>query len=237
MQHAWTDILISSAREVAYRLASVAPRLLAALTLALAGWAVAAGLRRLTVRFLQAVDLDGRCARQGVTATLGRAGIRPPPTELVGRLVFWVVLVIGFLMAIEALEVPAAAGLAPVVIRFLPSLLVALLVMIIGWLLANFLAQALLIFVVNAQLGGGPVLAGALRWLILLFAASVALTQLGIAREMVLLVFGILFGGTVFGLALAFGLGGRKLAAEALESWLGKRKREADRADGGVSHL
>ena len=236
MQDAWTGILITSAREVAHRLASIAPRLLAALTLALAGWAVAAVLRRLTVRFLQAVDLDGRCARQGVTATLGRAGIRRLPSEMVGRFVFWIVLVIGLLMVIEALEVPAAAGLAPVVIKFLPSLLVAVLVMIIGWLLANFLAQAVLIFIVNAQLGGGPLVAGALRWLILLFAASVALTQLGIAREMVLLVFGILFGGAVLGLALAFGLGGRQLAAEALEGWLRKRKRDTDRPD-GVSHL
>ena len=100
----------------------------------------------------------------------------------------------------------------------------------------TFGEQAVLIFVVNAQLGGGPVLAGALRWLILLFAVSVALTQLGIAREMVLLVFGILFGGTVLGLALAFGLGGRKLAAEALEGWLGKRKGVADPSD-GVSHV
>jgi len=236
MQDAWTGILITSAREVAYRLAGIAPRLLAALTLALAAWLVAAVLRRLTVRFSQAVDLDGRCSRQGVSATLARAGIRRPPSEMVGRLVFWVVLVIGLLMVIEALEVPAAAGLAPVVIKFLPSLLVAVLVMIIGWLLANFLAQAVLIFIVNAQLGGGPVLAGALRWLILLFAASVALTQVGIAREMVLLVFGILFGGTVLGLALAFGLGGRELAAEALESWLGKRKPDADRSD-RVSHV
>jgi hypothetical protein len=237
MQDTWTEILISSAREVAYRLASIAPRLLAALTLALAAWAVAAVLRRLTVRFLQALDLDGRCARQGVTATLARAGIRRPPSEIVGRLVFWIVLVIGLLMVIEALEVPAASGFAPVVIKFLPSLLVAVLVLIIGWLLANFLAQALLIFIVNAQLGGGPLLAGALRWLIILFAASVALTQLGIAREMVLLVFGILFGGTVFGLALAFGLGGRSLAAAALENWLGKRRqRDTDRSD-RISHV
>jgi hypothetical protein len=172
-----------------------------------------------------------------VTATLARAGIRRPPSEMVGRLVFWIVLVIGLLMVIEALEVPAAAGLAPVVIKFLPSLLVAVLVLIIGWLLANFLAQALLIFIVNAQLGGGPLLAGALRWLIIIFAASVALTQLGIAREMVLLVFGILFGGAVFGLALAFGLGGRALAGAALESWLGKKKqRDADRSD-RISHV
>src|SRR5262249_17047010 len=121
MQDAWTEILISSAREVAYRLASIAPPLLAALTPAPAA-SGAAGRGRWRVRFLQALDLDGRCARQGVTATLARAGIRRPPSEIVGRLVFWIVLVIGLLMVIEALEVPAAAGLAPVVIKFLPSL-------------------------------------------------------------------------------------------------------------------
>jgi hypothetical protein len=236
MPDAWAGILITSFREVMSRLASIAPRLLAALTLALAGWMVAAVVRRLTVRLVQAVDLDGRCARQGVTAALGRAGIRLLPSQLVGRLVFLVIFAIGLLMAIEALEVPAAVGLAPVIIRFLPNVLIAVLVMIIGWLLANFLAEALLIFIVNAQRAGGPVMAGALRWLVLLFAGSVALTQLGIAREMVLLVFGILFGGTVLGLALAFGLGGRRLAAEALESWLRKRERDAGGSD-GISHV
>jgi hypothetical protein len=121
-----------------------------------------------------------------------------------------------------------------VAIRFLPNLLVAIFVMVIGWLLANFLAQALLIFIVNAQLTGGPALAGALRWLVILFAASVALTQLGIAREMILLVFGIVFGGTTLALALAFGIGGRHLARNALESWLQKRE---DRGPDDMSHL
>jgi hypothetical protein len=236
MHDAWTDILINSFREVASRLAGIGPRLLAVLTLLLAGWGLAAVVRRLTVRVLRAVDLDGRCARLGVAATLARAGIRPPPSELVARFAFWVLFAIGLLMAIEALGVPAAVGLAPIVIKFLPNVLVAVLVMTIGWLVANFLAEALLIFIVNAQLAGGRVMAGALRWLVLLFAASLALTQLGIAREMVLLVFGILFGGAVLALALAFGLGGRDLAAETLGRWLRRRDQTTD-GPGGAPHL
>lgn len=234
MQDSWADILIKSFREVASRLAGFAPRVLAVLTLVLAGWIAAAGARRLVIRILRAADIDGRAARWGITATLARTGIRRLPTELIGQLVFWLIFLIGMLMAIEALEVPAAVGLAPVVIRFLPNLLVAIFVMVIGWLLANFLAQALLIFIVNAQLTGGPALAGAVRWLVILFAASAALTQLGIAREMILLVVGIVFGGTTLALALAFGLGGRHLARNALEGWLQKR---ADRGQDDISHL
>jgi hypothetical protein len=234
MQDTWADILIKSFREVVERLAKFAPSLLAALTLVLAGWIVAVVVRRLAIRILHAADVDGRATRWGITASLGRTGIRRPPSDLVGEVVFWVIFLIGLLMAIEALEVPAAVGLAPAIIRFLPNLLIAIFVMVIGWLLANFLAQALLISIVNAQRSGGPVLAAAVRWLVLLFAASVALTQLGIAREMILLVFGIAFGGATLALALAFGLGGRDLARNALESWLRKRE-EQHPAD--VSHL
>ena len=227
MREAWTDILMTSLREVAHRLALVAPRLLATVTLILVGWVMAAVARRLTVRILQAADLDGRCRRWGLTATLSRSGVRQPPTMLVGRLIFWTLFLVALLMGIEALEMPATAGLVAVVLRFLPNLIVAVLVMAIGWLLANFLGQAALIGAVNAQVAGAPLIAGAVRWLVLVFAGGAALTQLGIAREMVLLAFGIAFGGTVLALALAFGLGGKELAREILESRL--RKQDEDR--------
>ena len=231
MHEAWTDILLSSFREVVQRLALVAPRLLATVTLILVGSIVAAVVRRLTVRILRAADLDGRCGRWGLTASLSRGGVRQPPTALVGRLVFWTIFVVALLMGIEALEMPAIAGLVAVVLRFLPNFIVAALVMVIGWLLANFLAQAALIAAVNAQVAGAPLIASAVRWLVLVFAGGAALTQLDIAREMVLLAFGIAFGGTVLALALAFGLGGKELAREILESHLRKQNADGDRLD------
>jgi hypothetical protein len=228
MRETWTEILLSSFREVVQRLALVAPRLLATVALILVGWVVAAVARRLTVRILRAADLDGRCGRWGLTATLSRSGVRQPPTVLLGRVIFWTIFLVALLMGIEALEMPATAGLVAVVLRFLPNLLVAILVMAIGWLLANFLAQAALIGAVNAQVAGAPLVAGAVRWLVLVFAGGAALTQLGIAREMVLLAFGIAFGGTVLALALAFGLGGKELAREILESRLRKQDEDTD---------
>jgi hypothetical protein len=226
MREAWIDILMTSLREVAHRLALVAPRLLALLTLVLLGWVVAVAVRRLTVRILRVVDFEARCGRWGLTARLARGGIRQPPAELVGRVMYWTLFLVALLMGIEALELPATTGLAAAVLRFLPNLIVAGVVMVVGWLLADFLAQATLIGAVNAQIAGAPLIAGAVRWLVLVFAGGAALTQLGIAREMVLLAFGIAFGGTVMALALAFGLGGKELAREILESRL--RKQDAD---------
>jgi hypothetical protein len=229
MGETWTDILVSSFREVVHRLALVAPRLLAMTILVLLGLLVASLVRRTIGRILLAVELDARCARAGLTAALGRAGIRQKPSRLAERVAFWTLFLVALLMGIEALEVPATTGMVAAVLYYLPNLLVAGIVLLVGYLLANFLGQAVLIGAVNAQVAGAPLLAAAARWLVLVFAGAAALTQMGIAREMVLLAFGIAFGGTVLALALAFGLGGKELAREILESRL--RKREADNDD------
>jgi small-conductance mechanosensitive channel len=182
----------------------------------------------LAVRLLTAADLDARCARWGLTLAWTRAGVLPSPTALAGHLIFWILLLVALLMGIEALELPATAGLVAPVFRFLPNFIVACLVMVAGWVLANFLSQTALIGAVNAQIAGAPLVAWAVRWLVLVFAGAAALTQLGIAREMVLLAFGLAFGGTVLALALAFGLGGKDLAREILESRLRKHDGDGD---------
>jgi Conserved TM helix len=233
MQQEWTDIVVDAMREVGHRILFVMPRLAAALTLILLGWAVAALVRRATTRILAAANLDVRCARWGLTGVLGRA-YRPSPTELVGRLVYWAIFLVGLLMAVEALEMPGTQGAVGAVLTFVPHVIVAVLVVAGGWMLAHFLAQAVLIAAVNAQVAGASLLAASVRWLVLIVASAVALTELGVAREMVLLVFGIAFGGTVLALSLAFGLGARELARQALESYLG-RARE-DRGE-PVSHV
>jgi hypothetical protein len=233
MRDAWSDILVASFRDVVERLAHVTPRLLAMVAVIILGWAVAAIARRLTVRVFRMADLDARCARWGLTASLSRSGIGQPPSQVIGQLVFWTIFSVALLTSVEALEMPATAGLAAGVVRFLPNLVIAVLVWMVGWLLANFMAQAVLIAAVNAQVALAPLVAGVVRWLVLIFAGAAALTQLGIAREMVLLTFGIAFGGSVLALALAFGLGGKEVAREILES----RLRKQDKDDDHLTHV
>jgi len=228
MRETWSDILISAFHEVMQRLSLVIPRVLALLTLLIVGWIAAALARRLVLRILGAVDFDGRCARWGLTASLARGGLRQTPAQLLGRLVFWTLFFVALLMGVEALEMPATSGLVVGVVRFLPNVIIAILVLVAGWLLANFAAQAVLIAAVNAQVPLAPLMAGAFRWLVVSFAVAAALTQLGIAREMVLLTFGIAFAGTVLALAIAVGLGAKDLAREMLENHLRGQRGDPD---------
>ena len=234
MQQEWSDIVLDALRDVAHRILFVTPRLLAALTLVLLAWAVAALVRRVVIRVLAAANLDVRCARWGLGGILGRGAHRVSPTELLGRLAYWAVLFVGLLTAVQALEMPGTSGAAAALLAFLPHVIVAALVVVSGWVLSQFLAQAVLIAAVNAQVAGASLLAAVSRWLVLSVAAAVALTELGVAREMVLLVFGIAFGGAVLALSLAFGLGARDLARQALESYLGRAREEHEEP---VSHV
>jgi len=234
MQQEWSDIVVDALRDVARRILFVTPRLLAALTLILLAWIVAALVRRVTIRVLTAANLDVRWARWGLGGVLGRGGHRLSPTELLGRLAYWAVLFVGLLTAVQALEVPGTGSAAAALLVFLPHVIVAALVVVSGWVLAQFLAQAVLIAAVNAQVAGASLLAAVSRWLVLGVAAAVALTELGVAREMVLIVFGIAFGGAVFALSLAFGLGARDLARQALESYLGRAREDQKEP---VSHV
>ncbi len=233
MPKSWAEILADSFHEAARRLLLVAPRLLAMLTLVVLGLVVASLLRRAAVRVLRVTRFDTASARWGLTGALARLGIRQTPSVLVGEIVFWTFFLIGVLMGVDALEMPVAESLVTMLVWFLPNLIVAVGVMLAGWLLANFLSQAALIAAVNAQVAGAPLIAFAVRWMVLVFAGGAALTQLGIARQMVLLAFGIAFGGTVLALAVAFGLGAKELAREMLESHL--RKRDDDQEP--TSHL
>src|SRR6266480_2569180 len=144
-------------------------------------------------------------------ARLARAGVYTAPAQLLRLVVFWGVFVVFATMGIDALAIRGASGSGGMLMYLLPHALSALLILVVGWLAANFLAQATLIAAVNAGLPEARLLARAARWLVLLFTFATALTEIGIGRDMVLVAFGVLFGRLVLALALAFGLGGRHL--------------------------
>lgn len=94
---------------------------------------------------------------------------------------------------------------------------------IVGYLASNFVSQAVLIAAVNAGLPPARWIAAGTRWGIQLLTVAMALEQLGIAQHIVVVGFGITWGGLVLTAALALGLGGKDLAKDFLERWLSAR--------------
>lgn len=231
----WRDFVWTGIRDATVTLRAVAPSVLAMLTLLALGGALGWFAGALVARLARAVGLDRRSRMWGLTAALARAGVHRPPSEVLRLVVFWGIFMVFATIGIDALAIPGAPGATVALMHLLPRLLSALLILVVGGLAANFLGQATLIAAVNAGIPEARLLARAVRWLVLLFAFATALTEVGIGREMVLIAFGILFGGLVLALALAFGLGGRHLARRILEHGRSPGSEPAEREP--ISHL
>jgi hypothetical protein len=216
------------------RLAAIIPGLVIMIVLVLLGLALGGIARAVITRVGSALGLDGYLERMNFAPSLRRSGVLRRPSELLGRLAFWTVFVVFASLGIDALASPGSPGATAFLVAFLPPLFAAVLIMIVGWLVANFLSQGLLIAAVNAGLPEARLLARAVHWGVVLFAGAMALTHLGIGKEMVLVAFGILFGGLVFAVALALGLGGRTIAAELLARRL---RRESPPERERLTHL
>ena len=225
MSDFWYDLVLAAIRNAGVTLKAVVPSVLAMLVLLLAGGVLGWIAGALVGRLARAVDLDRRSGAWGLTTALTRAGVARPPSHALRLLVGWGIFVIFATMGVDALAIPGAPGATGILMRLLPSVLAALLILLVGALLANFVGQAALIAAVNAGLPEARLLARGVRWGLLLFAVAMAVTHLGLAKEIVLLAFGLTFGGLVLAAALAFGLGGRHLAREILERRL-RRDRE-----------
>src|SRR2546427_10463863 len=152
MMDFWRDLVVTRVRKLTATLGAVMPSILAMLTLvalgALLGWIAAV----LITRLAHATDFDQRARTWGLTSALARAGVYRPPSQALKLVVFWGIFMIFATMGIDALAIPGAAGATSMLLRLLPRLLSALLILVIGWLAANFVAQAGLGARVNAGL-------------------------------------------------------------------------------------
>jgi hypothetical protein len=201
------------------------PRLLVMLVIVVVGLFVAYALKVILRTLLHVTRLDRLSEEAGASRFLRMAAL-PSMTELLSRSLFWVTWS-GFVLV--GISVLGVAGLQEQISRLfllLPAIFVAILILFVGLVTANFLSRAALLAAVNAGYASPKLLSWSIRFVIWALAVSMALDEVGVARQTVLAAFSIVFGALMFGLAIAFGLGGQELAREFLERNLGGKKKE-----------
>jgi hypothetical protein len=234
MSDRWPGEVWSGLIEVRERLFAVIPGLLVMVTLIGLGLLTAWVARLAVARLGRIFGIDRAFERWGVAPSLRRSGILRSASDVLGLVCFWAIFVVFASAAVDALARPGRPLATALLLSFLPPLFTAALILLVGWLVANFLSQGVLIAAVNARLPEARLVARGVYWGVVLFSVATALAHVGIGKEMVLVAFGITFGGVVFALALAFGLGGRAVARHILERRL---RRESPPPQERISHL
>lgn len=216
------ELLVASLRAFGQDLIAIVPRLAAVLVLLVVGWAIARLVRRLTVRALRLARLDVLAEKTGVEDFLVQGGVRMTAVTIVGNLAYWAINLVVLLAALSALGVRTAGELFNRMVLFIPNVVAAVVVLILGALLAQFIGTLVVTYLSNLGVSGASAIAAIARWAVLVFVLAISLEQLKIGGQILVSAFQIAFGAFCLALALAFGLGGRDWAARVLDSFFRK---------------
>lgn len=214
------DLLLVLLRPVNEVLLGIGPlllNLLYALILLFIGLLVAKGLQWLVVTIFGALQLDKLSKNAAFTPFLTKGGVKKGPTDLLGDLVYWLVIFISVTAVANVLGLVSAKALLAGLLAYLPAVLSAAYVLGVGIFVAVLLSAVVSVIVNNIGLSNAGTLAKVVQYAIIIFAFLGALFQLGISPDWIGTSINLVVGGVILALALAFGLGAKDKAAEFID--------------------
>jgi hypothetical protein len=218
-------ILLEPVRVFLRQVADFLPRLGLALVIVIAGWFVAKAAKFAVVKTLRAINFPVLTERAGLDGFLRDGGIESDTTDILGLLVYWLVVFGALIIGFNSLGLSYVTDLLVRVIVFLPKAIVALLVLALGAYFARVVGSAITAYCRTVHIQDAEFLGRIAQYAIIAFVVLIALDQVGIGGDIVRQTFLIVLAGLVLALALAFGIGGRDWAAELLERWWPRKRR------------
>jgi len=198
------------------------PNLVGALLLLFLGWLLAALGQAIVRGLLQRLGLDRLAERTDISRALVGMEIDGSFSRLLGRLVYWFILLFFILAAAESLGLPGVSRTLSVLVSYVPNILAASLILLLGSVLAHIIGDAVGALAVGSGLSGGQVLGQVTRYTILGITIILALGQLRIQTTLLIALAIILVTAIALALGLAFGLGNRELARNIMAGFHAK---------------
>jgi hypothetical protein len=196
---------------------SAIPRIIGFAVVLIIGWIISSLLARGVQALLNAVRFNELARRSGFADFVQKMGVRDDSSGVIAGIVKWFVRLITLVVAFDTLGLPAVSNVLQQLLLWLPNLIVALVVLVIGGLAAKALSQLVRGASAEAGFSNPDMLATVTRVAVWGFTIVVAINQLGIATTLINTVMIGLVGAFTIAFGLAFGLGGREKAAQALE--------------------
>ncbi|AHY43108.1 transporter [Stutzerimonas decontaminans] len=212
----WTQSLLAAMSSLWASVAGFIPRLFGALVVVLLGFVVAKLLDTLLSKVLAKIGLDRLMAGTGLTKLLSRAGIRVPVSALIGKVVYWFVLLIFLVSAAESLGLERVSATLDMLALYVPKVFGAALILLAGVLLAQLLSGLVRGAAEGVGLDYANGLARMAQGLVIIISISVAIGQLEVKTELLNYVIAIVLITVGLAVALAFGLGSRELVSQIL---------------------
>ena len=226
MNELWQRLLMGTDQ-----ILKVLPSFLGAAAILLAGYVFARLIERWTDALLKRLNFNKMAEAGGISEAMGRTGTRLDPIHAVGKLLFWLVMLVVILLASSALGLESIREMFGTMLSFIPTLIAAIVIVILGMIVGEFVRA--LVLASAGKVEGVPTLARVAKAAVVMIAVFMAVQQLGVADELVTAAFTLILGAVGLAVGLAFGLGNRELAGEMTRRWYeeGRAKRERRKID------
>ena len=223
----YVDILRSAFVDLWISIMSFLPQLVFAVLVFLIGLLLANVLRTAVIRVVRFLRVDDLMDRLEVKTMFTKAGVQLDVAELLGWMVKWFIIILALIASADALGWTQITEFLTLVVEYIPNVLVAVIILLVGFLLGNFVQDLIKGAVQVADMSSASFLSAIAKWAIIVFSFMMALVQLGIGAALVQTLFTGFVAMVALAGGLAFGLGGREHASKMLDhihrDWTSKR--------------
>src|SRR5438105_6270761 len=224
VQPTWWQSFVASRYGILGMMLRGLVKLIAFLLIIVIGWFISSLVAKAVAAVLRKLKIDQLFDRMGFAALTRRMGSQSDSAQIIAEVVKWLIRVVVLVVAFAALGIPAFSVVLSQLLLWLPNLAVAIVVLVVGGLVANGIAELVRGATAEAGFKNPDALANVARFAVWAFAIIIAVNQVGIASTLVNTLFMGFVAAVALAAGLAFGIGGQKLASELLEKWYRKGK-------------
>ncbi len=210
-------ILLESSQEFVNQIARAIPQIVGAVLILIIGWLIAKLVKKLTIKLLKLVKLSYLTEKSGVDKFLKDGGSKLTTIDLIGSLLYWLIMLIVIMSALNSVQLTSAEVLFNKIILFIPNIIVAIIILLLGLYLARFISQALAVALNGINDKAARLMESISYYAIIVLTVFIVLSQLDIAENIVNIAFLLILGGVCLAFGLAFGLGGKGYAENMLK--------------------
>lgn len=212
----WWEGLTEAVTSSLSQIIAFIPTIILAILLLGLGYLLAKVVSIATIRFLQLVGFDKLINRTAVQTLLERSGTKQKISELLGMIGFWIIFLVFLIKASDTLGLSMVSDALTGLANYIPKIGIAVLVLIIGLIAANFVRELITMTCSSAGITHGTMVAQAVYVAVVLLIVVTAIDALGIDTELLNNTIVILLAGLIGGAALSFGLGSRNAVANLI---------------------
>lgn len=220
----WYTITLDAVSSLWTGFLAFLPKLIGAIIIFVIGWFISLGIGKLVAEILKRLQFNRIFEKGNWKEAMAKAGFKVDASGFIGAIVKWVLAIAFLLAAVEVLGLNQFADFLGNVLAYLPNVVIAALIFVVAVIIADILEKVVRVGAEGMKMGYGQVAGAIVRWAIWIFAILAILIQLEIASELVLTIVTGFIALIALAGGIAFGLGGKDAAAEAIDSLRRKLK-------------